>query len=228
VPLETIFLDAGGVLIFPNWTRIADALRRHGVTVDPAALAAAEPHAKKQIDTGEIIRLTNDTTRGWAYFNLVLTCAGVPLSDATAEALAELHEYHQAHNLWESVPMDVPGALADLRARGLRLVVVSNANGTLHRAFDRVGLTPLVDVIFDSFVEGIEKPDPRYFQIALDRSGASAATTTHVGDIYHVDVVGARAAGITPVLVDAAGLYPDADCDRIRDLRELPALLDRR
>ncbi len=227
MPLETVFLDAGGVLIFPNWTRIAGALAQHDVIVEPAALAAAEPHAKKQIDTGEIIRATNDTTRGWAYFNLVLTCAGVPLSDATASALAELHAYHEVHNLWESVPAEVPGALAALRARGLQLVVVSNANGTLHRAFDRVGLAPLVDVILDSFVEGIEKPDPRYFQIALDRSGASAATTIHVGDIYHVDVVGARAAGIRPVLVDSANLYADADCPRIGRLAELAGRLDR-
>jgi len=117
--------------------------------------------------------------------------------------------------------------LAALRARGLRLVVVSNANGTLHRAFDRVGLTPLLDVVFDSFVEGVEKPDPRFFRLALERAGASAASTVHVGDIYHVDVVGARAAAITPVLVDPAGLYPDADCARIRGLADLPPALDR-
>ena len=101
-----------------------------------------------------------------------------------------------------------PDVLATLRARGRRLAVVSNANGTLHRAFDCLGLTPLVDVMFDSFLEKVEKPDPRFFQIALDRAGASASSTVHVGDIYHVDVIGARAAGITPVLVDAAGLDP--------------------
>jgi len=225
--LETVFLDAGGVLVFPNWVRIADALRQRSVSVTPEALAAAEPYAKKQIDTGQTIQATNDAQRGWTYFNLVLTAAGVPLSDATAEALAELHRYHQEHNLWEFVPPAVPEALAALRARHLQLVVVSNANGTLHRAFDRLGLTPLVDVLFDSFLEKVEKPDPRFFQIALDRSGASASSTIHVGDIYHVDVVGARSAGITPVLVDAAGLYPDADCERIRELAELPSRLDR-
>lgn len=226
-PIRTVFLDAGGVLVFPNWTRITSALNQRGVRVDPAALAAAEPYAKKQIDTGQTIRATNDAERGWTYFNNVLTAAGVPLSDATAEALSELHRYHEAHNLWELVPADVPGALEALRARGLQLVVVSNANGTLHRAFDRLGLAPLVDVVFDSYVEKVEKPDPRFFQIALDRVGASASSTIHVGDIYHVDVVGARAAGIRPVLVDAAGLYPDADCPRIRALPELMSLLDR-
>ena len=167
--IETVFLDAGGVLVFPNWVRIADALGQRGVNVTPSALAAAEPFAKKQIDTGQTIQATNDAQRGWTYFNLVLTAAGVPLSDATAEALSELHVYHQEHNLWEFVPPGVPGALAALRARRLKLVVVSNANGTLHRAFDRLGLTPLVDVLFDSFLEKVEKPDPRFFQIALDR-----------------------------------------------------------
>jgi putative hydrolase of the HAD superfamily len=103
---------------------------------------------------------------------------------------------------------------------------VSNANGTLHRAFDRLGLTPLLDVVFDSFLEKVEKPDPRFFQIALDRAGSSASSTIHVGDIYHVDVVGARAAAIRPVLLDPAGLYPDADCARIRKLSELSALVD--
>lgn len=45
--LKTVFLDAGGVLLFPNWLRISDALAQHGVTVDPGTLAAAEPHAKR-------------------------------------------------------------------------------------------------------------------------------------------------------------------------------------
>ncbi|HKW00999.1 MAG TPA: HAD family hydrolase [Vicinamibacterales bacterium] len=225
--IETVFLDAGGVLVFPNWVRIADVLRQHGVAVTPDALAAAEPYAKKQIDTGQTIQATNDAQRGWTYFNNVLTAAGVPLSGATSAALNELHTYHQEHNLWEFVPPGVHEALAALRGRGLQLVVVSNANGTLHRAFDRIGLTPLLDVVFDSFVEKVEKPDPRFFRIALDRAGASASSTIHVGDIYYVDVVGARAADITPVLVDAAGLYPDADCDRIRALPELPPLVDR-
>ena len=100
-------------------------------------------------------------------------------------------------------------------------MVVSNANGALHRAFDRLGLTGEFDVIFDSHLEGVEKPDPRFFQIALERSGARAASTMHVGDLYHVDVAGARAAGITPALLDAANLYPECDCLRVRSLAAL-------
>jgi putative hydrolase of the HAD superfamily len=223
--IQTVFLDAGGVLVNPNWTRISDTLQRHGVVVPAATLADAEPRAKRRLDTGETIAVTNDQQRGWTYFNLVLTEAGVPLSDLTAAALAELHAYHQTHNLWETVPDEVRPALAALRALGLRLVVLSNANGTLHRAFDRLGLTGAFDVIFDSHNEGVEKPDPRLFRIALERSGADAATTMHVGDLYHVDVAGARAAGLTPVLLDVAGLYPECDCLRVRSLTDLVASL---
>jgi len=225
VPIQTVFLDAGGVLVNPNWERVSAALAAHGVAVPAAALAAAEPRAKKQLDCGTIVQAANDQQRGWTYFNLVLEAAGIPLSDRTAAALAELHAYHRESNLWESVPAEVLPALAALRDMGVRLVVLSNANGTLHRAFDRLGLTHAFDVIFDSYREGVEKPDPRFFHIALERSGARAETTLHVGDLYHVDVAGARAAGITPVLFDVAGLYPDCDCLRVSSLTELVATL---
>src|SRR5262249_11966214 len=155
---------------------------------------------------------TNDEQRGWTYFDLVLTEAGVPLSSATDAALASLHTYHSEFNIWETVPDDVRPSLAALRARGFQLAVVSNANGTLLRMFERLGLAASVDAIFDSCQEGIEKPDPRYFHLALERIGARAATTVHVGDLFHVDVMGARAAGIRPVLFDVADLYQDADC----------------
>jgi HAD superfamily hydrolase (TIGR01509 family) len=220
VSIQTVFLDAGGVLVNPNWARVSDALAKRGVAVSAAALAAAEPQAKRRMDTGETIQATNDHQRGWTYFNLVLGEAGISLSESTAAALAELHVYHQEFNLWETVLDDTRPALAALRAHGFRLVVVSNANGTLHRAFARLGLTDAVDAVFDSCDEGVEKPDPRFFQLALDRVGAQAATTVHVGDLFHVDVAGARAAGIQPVLLDVANLYGDADCVRVRSLAD--------
>jgi hypothetical protein len=65
VAIQTVFLDAGGVLVNPNWARVSDVLARHGVTVAASALVAAEPHAKKQLDTGDTIRATNDQQRGW-------------------------------------------------------------------------------------------------------------------------------------------------------------------
>jgi len=224
--LRAVFLDAGGVLLFPNWTRISETLAQHGVDVPPAALAAAEPLAKKQIDDGSTIAVTNDAKRGWLYFNLILTGAGVPLSDATAAALAELHDYHRERNLWEFVPDGVVPALEALTAQGLRLTVVSNANGTLGALMDRLGLSRHVHCVLDSHDLGVEKPDPRLFHIALERSGAAPESTIHVGDLYQVDVVGARAAGLRGVLLDERGLYEGADCPRVRSLAELASRIE--
>jgi putative hydrolase of the HAD superfamily len=222
MPLETVFLDAGGVLVYPNWPRVAAALAGHAVQVDPESLAKAEPIAKRQLDVGKVIDATNDASRGWLYFNLVLEAAGVARSAGTDAALSELHAYHMTSNLWEHVPEAVPGVLAGLGEAGLRLVVVSNANGTLHQKFRRLGLDQYFACILDSCDEGVEKPDPRLFRIALERSGADASTTIHVGDLYEIDVVGARAAGIRGVLLDEGGLYEGVDCPRLRALTELP------
>jgi len=224
--LETLFLDAGGVLVFPNWQRVSEALGRHGVSVSPEALARADCYAKRDLDLPQPVAASNDEARGWLYFDLVLSHAGVAKSDATGVALAELHQYHQTHNLWESVPAAVPASLARLRDRGLRLVAVSNANGRLRYLMERLALAAYFDHLLDSHLEGVEKPDPRLFQLALDRSGASAPSTLHVGDLYHVDVAGARAAGVAAVLVDGAGLYPEADCPRVRSLAELAEAVD--
>ena len=219
--LETVFLDAGGVLVFPNWSRIASALAARGVHVEPATLARAECFAKKRLDDGQTIKATNDAGRGWLYFNLIFEHAGVPMTAAVDDALAELYAYHQESNLWELVPPGVFPALAALRDRGLKLTVVSNANGKLGTLFERLTLAGYVDCLLDSHDEGVEKPDPRFFAIALERSGARRETTIHVGDLYHVDVVGARAAGLRGVLLDEGGLYSDVDCPRVRSLAEL-------
>ena len=209
------------MLVFPNWSRVSDVLSQHGVRVDAATLGSAEPHAKQQIDVGATVSGTNDRERGWLYFNLVLTHAGVPLGEQTDAALAELHTYHSTMNLWETVPADVVPALDRLRGLGLKLAVISNANGTLHAVFERLGLTSRFDAVLDSCDEGCEKPDARLFQIGLERVGGRAETTLHVGDIYHVDVVGARNAALRAVLLDPFGLYEGYDCPRVRSLNEL-------
>jgi HAD superfamily hydrolase (TIGR01549 family) len=219
--LQTVFLDAGGVFLYPNWWRVSDALAKYGVLVSPEALRHADPRARRELDDRKVIGGTTDASRGWLFFDLVLSHAGVAPSEGTAAALADLHTYHTASNLWEYVPDAVLPALDALRARGLRIVVVSNANGTLRAHLDRLRLRPRFDVVLDSQDEGVEKPDPRFFEIALARSGAQKDTTIHIGDLYYVDVMGARSAGLRGVLLDEANLRPDADCPRVRTLDEL-------
>ena len=226
--IDTVFLDAGGVLCHPSWTRVAEALNRHGATVTATALAAAEQKATRDIDDATVVGTTDDRSRGWLYFNLVLQHAGVTQNEGTDAALAELREYHRIDNLWEHIESDVAPALAALRGRGLRLVVVSNANGRLRHLFDRVDLTKWFDHVLDSHEWGVEKPDPRLFKLALEQSRADAASTVHVGDLYHVDVMGARAAGLREgILFDMAGLYDGIDCPRVSSLAGLVEWIDK-
>jgi HAD superfamily hydrolase (TIGR01509 family) len=222
---ETVFLDAGGVLVWPNWSRVADALGRRGVVVDPRLLVDADAPARFSLDQAHVVGSTTDQRRSSSFFELVLMEAGVALSEQTAAALAEIEEYHRDWNLWEVVPAFVRPTLEQLRDDGYTLVVVSNANGTVHKKFERLGLASLFDVILDSAVEGVEKPDPRFFDLALQRAGARRETTVHVGDFYNIDVVGARRSGLRAVLVDERDLHADADCPRIRSIAELPRLL---
>jgi putative hydrolase of the HAD superfamily len=208
---------------------VADALVRHGATVSAAALAMAEQRATHELDQASVIGSTDDRSRGWLYFNLVLRHAGVEQNAGTDAALAELRDYHKGENLWEHVEPDVVPALAALRARGLRLVVVSNANGRLRHLFDRLQLTRWFDHLLDSHEWGVEKPDPRLFQLALEQAKADPARTVHVGDLYHVDVLGARRAGLRDaVLFDMAGLYEGVDCPRVASFGALVEWLDKR
>jgi putative hydrolase of the HAD superfamily len=225
--IETLLLDAGGVLVVPNWTRVSDMLQRYGVEASVAALRAAEPTVKFAIDTFVGVSTSSDANRWGDYLEGVLKAADVPLDQRTLAALQEIRAYHAEHNLWEEVPDDVVPALKRLRRLRLTLAVASNANGTVQRAFDRVGLSEYFDVVCDSHFEGVEKPQPRFFEIVLERCGGKRATTLHVGDLYHVDIVGARNTGLDAILLDRHDQYDSFDVERIRTLGELADKLER-
>jgi HAD superfamily hydrolase (TIGR01549 family) len=217
---RTVFLDAGGVMITPNFPRLAEALSRRGVAASPDALAAAEPYVKQELDHGPTIQATDDRRRGYVYFDRILELAGIPASPATEAAVEELVSFNDREGAWDVVTPGAVEALNRLRRASCQLVVVSNSNGMVRRILGRVGLEPHVDLVLDSQEEGVEKPDPRIFEIALERARADRAATIHCGDIYHIDVVGARAAGLPAVLLDSAGLYNAADCPRVASLPE--------
>jgi len=217
---RTVFLDAGGVLVTPNWLRASATLARQGVTVTPDALAAAEPFVKRQLDIAPVLQSTNDHQRAHEFFDRILERTGIPVTEATNAAMEELAGFNDHEGVWDVVTPGAVEALQRLRAAQCRLVVVSNSNKRVRRILRRVGLEPYVDLVIDSQEEGVEKPDPRIFDIALERSEADRGSTIHCGDIYHIDVIGARAAGLSAVLLDAAGVYADVDCPRVASLPE--------
>jgi putative hydrolase of the HAD superfamily len=121
---------------------------------------------------------------------------------------------------------EAPGVLRELRSRGLALVVCSNWDVSLHDVLARTGLDALLDGAVTSAEHGAAKPDPSIFHAALALAGAAPEQALHVGDDARVDVDGARAAGIRPVLL-ARGAEPAAAPDGvpvIHTLTRLPAL----
>jgi putative hydrolase of the HAD superfamily len=121
---------------------------------------------------------------------------GVPLGDLAATLV---------HSFRFAPYPEVPAALGALRARGHPLAVVSNWDVSLHDVLDATGLRPFFGAVVVSAEVGAAKPDPEPFRRALAALGAPAAGALHAGDRVDEDVAGARAAGVTPVLVDRAG-----------------------
>jgi putative hydrolase of the HAD superfamily len=138
-------------------------------------------------------------------------CAAV-VRDALEQAGADLAGLSQADVLeallaallFEPYP-EVPAVLRALRARGDRLVVVSNWDVSLHEMLDRTGLGALVDGAISSAEVGVSKPDPEIFRRALALAGCPAQGGVHAGDSLEHDVAGALAAGLRPVLVAREG-----------------------
>jgi putative hydrolase of the HAD superfamily len=127
------------------------------------------------------------------------------------------------------VDPDAVPVLQRLRARGYRLAIVSNWDGTLLDEIRAAGLAGYFDTVLDSTVVGSRKPETRMFEIACAVTGVDPAEAVHVGDSPGADLVGALAAGIRPVLLDSLDVFPaeslPGPCVRIRRLPELLEVL---
>lgn len=224
--IEVVFLDAGGVLLYPDWERVSRLLAKHGIAATAAKLAEAEFIGKQRMDERGVTHTTGDIAEPDGYLGWVVKATGVTLDhEALHEAAQDFEEEHARDNLWSDMPGEVPGSLRRLRDAGYRLAVVSNAEPNLRRRIAAAGIEPFFETLVISAEVGSEKPDRPIFDEALRRMSVTAERTVHVGDFYSIDVVGARHAGITAVLLDAKGLSPDRDVTRVASLTELADLM---
>lgn len=221
--IDTVFFDAGNTLVYVNYAYLARLLNGR---VTLSKLQRADDLGRYELDVPEFIARSTDAKRWGAYFRAILHRCGVRDPQQIRTTLTRLKRYHESRNLWDYVPNSVELILAKLR-RTYRLAVISNADGSCAYLLKRLGLASSFETIVDSHAEGIEKPDPRLFVIALDRMKAKPQHSVFVGDFYHIDIVGAQSAGIRGVLLDPTGLQHHRRCLRIRSLEELPLLLKR-
>jgi putative hydrolase of the HAD superfamily len=224
--IDVVFLDAGGVLLDPDWERGSAILARHGIAATSVRLRQAEARAKRLMDDAGFMHATGDITAEDGYLGWVMLASGLAFDpDALHAAARDFQEEHWRENLWSDMPAEVPPALARLTGAGLRLAVLSNTEANLRDRIAAAGLASFFEMLVLSAEVGAEKPDRAIFDEALRGMHVPPNRAVHVGDFYAIDVVGARGAGITPILLDRSGLFADRDCLRVRSLNELADLL---
>jgi putative hydrolase of the HAD superfamily len=221
MPVTTVLFDLGNTLFHLDHAFIAATISAQGHPVAAAEVAAAEYHGKASVDADiRARRMGTDATRQLPYFETILDVLGVPAAARPAVAAA-LREENTRNSLWRVIHDDTPAVLSELRARGYALGIVSNADGRVAAGLRAAGLFDHFTAVIDSHVVGVEKPDRRIFDLALAACGAEPGAALFIGDIYEIDVQGARNAGIAPLLLDPLGLYPPVDCERIDSLARL-------
>jgi putative hydrolase of the HAD superfamily len=227
---RVVLLDALGTLLElePPAPRLRAALAERGFAVSEAQAAHAlgveiayyRAHHDAARDAASLADLRDRCT---AVLAGALPDGAADVADLRGALLASLR--------FRPYP-EVAGVLGALRAAGLRTVVVSNWDVSLHEALATTGLTPLVDAAISSAEAGAAKPAGAIFARALALAGGegapvAAGDAVHVGDDVAADVVGAQAAGIRPVLVARGGATPAVapGVTVLPDLRALPELL---
>ena len=220
--VDTVLLDAGGVLLLPDPAALREALAGEGIVVDDEAARVAHYACMAELD--RLDRLD------WpAVDAFLLRHLGV--SEDRLEALVGRIEELYMSRPW--VPIKgAAEALIALQSAGYRMAVVSNATGTIEAQLLEGEICSVeghrgarVEVVIDSHVVGVEKPDPRIFDIALAAIGGSREHCVYVGDTNFFDVRGARAAGIQVLHADPYGMCPLDDHHHVAGLEELPGLL---
>jgi len=217
VSLRAVLFDAGNTLLFLDYGRLARevgrALGRPLAAEDLALQAKPAALALERADT-------TDRERASDYLERLFLLAGVP-AEAIGQVRDVLLRLHRQQHLWSASDERTPLALERLRNAGIRLGVVSNSDGRCEEALIAADLRKYFDVVVDSHDVGVEKPDPRIFWHALHQMAIAPADALYVGDIYEVDVVGARRAGMNVILLDPLKNHDERDAQTARSIAEL-------
>jgi HAD superfamily hydrolase (TIGR01549 family) len=212
-----IFFDVGNTLLFPNRPKMLAPIPsdRHPTLEQWQAL---ERRTKIEFDQG---MQSGRVDHGfwWTFHTYLLQQLG---EDTTVrDALVE-NTQNSAN--WDQILPGTRAALDRIRQH-FRIAVISNADGGIERVLTRSGIADCFEAITDSGIIGIEKPRPEIFEAALKTMRARADESLYVGDVYSVDYVGARNAGMDAVLLDVSGAYRDREVARVESLEQLETWL---
>lgn len=229
---DAVLLDVGGVFHMPLRSRIGAALARAGYQVaDTEAIDRAHFHAVGVFPMDGEPDPSSEPF--WQrYLTAYARALGVAEPDIEA-VLAHLEPEFATVALWAEIVDGSRDGLEALIGTGVKVGIVSNADGSVAQRLRDQGILQVgpgaglqVACVIDSGAVGVSKPDPRIFRIALDAVDVAAGDGWYVGDTPAIDIVGARRAGMHPILMDPFGLATHLDVTRVGSLHEVAALVD--
>lgn len=205
--LKAVLFDAGNTLVALDYPRLATRVAAAtGVPLTGPQLFALAGEAALVMERQD----GTDRERASRYLETLFRLAGVPAEQGET-VRATLYGLHREQHLWSGVEDTTAPALDRLREAGYRLAVISNSDGRAEEALAAADLLSRFEFVIDSQLVGVEKPDPRIFTVALERLGIAPSDALYVGDLYEIDVVGARRAGLDVILLDPLGKHAGRD-----------------
>ena len=225
--IKAVFFDFFNTLVYfdpPREKHYADTAAEFGVRITPAAVAAALPEADawwRSENSRSTIKDREQEAKFDAYrgygLRILRDAENTVSPEQALQMLAKAFSVgFKFKNFADSLP-----ALQSLKSKNLQMGIVSNIGEQIDSYLDKSGFTDYFAYKITSFEAGCDKPQPQIFQLALKRAGVTAAEALFVGDQYDLDVVGARGAGITPILIDRDGAGSQYDCIVIKDLSQV-------
>ena len=227
--IKVLFLDVGNTLMSIDYEMVCRELERNDIPCDEIILQRADASARPIISS-EINKIKKDPLADERVFLFTKIIEQLPIGmikhlDSTKRVaqnlVSILFSEENVMRLWSHVLPGTEEALAKFQAMGFQMHVIGNADGFLEQRLVEANLRKYFGIVIDSHIVQIEKPDPRIFNIALEATNFEPQEALYVGDIYEVDIVGARSAGMEAILVDPFSDQDDADCVRVPDLLAL-------
>ena len=174
----------------------------------------------------DLLAHSGETEKFWIEYSrrrlIALGASSKEAGEYAVKASMHMGEFYRPESI---VPDDVRRALPQLKQAGYILAVISNRDKPFLDVIKEHGIAEFFDFSLAGGEINAFKPEPGIFEHALQRVNLSPREAIYVGDNYYADVVGARRAGLEPVLYDPLGVFPDPDCATIKSFDELNSII---
>jgi HAD superfamily hydrolase (TIGR01509 family) len=223
--VRACIFDAGGTIVHPDWLRLSQiAAEVSGRSFESREMGRAFGEMLRAVGIemqSEGFVLPDEMQQPHWTFRRMYAALG--LDDAACAAVVErLAVSHMDRHVWCGPDPAAARVLAGLKRAGLILAVISNTeDGRLIESLEAAGISGYFDLLIDSHLVGIRKPDAAIFKLTLERLGLQAHEAAYVGDSYAHDALAARAVGLRGILLDPLDLHPESVCPRIKSLNDL-------